>query len=76
MYAFVSTKGAPGLETWTGGWLVSPATGSKKKKIWLHLGQFTVLVCVNIVEYYGRSKKKSNFKDDDYKFSSSVTPVF
>ena len=82
----IQNKGAPGLESWTGGWLVSPATGSEKKMeplyfelrmyIWLHLGQFTVLVCVNIVEYYGRSKKKSNFKDDDYKFSSSVMPVF
>ena len=41
----------------------------------LHLGQLRVLVCVNIVEYYSRTeaKKKSNFMDDDYRFSSSVT---
>ena len=28
----LNIKGAPGLESWTGGRLVSPATGSKKKK--------------------------------------------
>ena len=25
-------KGAQGLKSWTGGWLVSPAAGSKKKR--------------------------------------------